>query len=268
MKKCLTFILLVLFSLALGICAGVAEDEMTYTCGDYKYVLLLDGTAEITRYTGSDSGLSIPTALDEHQVTSIGDDTFSYNASLISISIPDSVTSIENNPFIYCTHLTTINVSPNHPTLATIDGILFEKNSKKLIFYPCALNNTSYTIPAGIKIIGDSAFYYCFSLTNISISDSVTYIGNAAFYHCSSLTSISIPDSVTYIGNAAFSFCSSLSSISIPDSVTYIGNSAFYGCPKNLIFTVGYGSYAETYCKENNLPYQLQESSPDDWLLN
>lgn len=335
MKKCLTLILVVLFGLALGICAGVAEDEMTYTCGDYEYVLLPDGTAEITRYTGSDSTVSIPNEFDEYRVTSIGDFAFSYSPSITNIFIPYCVTSIGANPFLQCGALTTINVSPNHPTLTCIDGVLFEKNSKKLICYPCAFDATSYIIPVGTTIIGDSAFYdcdllssisvpdsvtciearaffWCYSLTSISISDAVTSIGNAAFawcesldnvsipnsitsisdnafamclsltnifipdsvtsigngafYDCESLTSISVPDSVTAIGEVAFSRCSSLTSISIPDSVTAIGKDAFDDCP-NLTLTVGYGSYAETYCKENNLPYQLQESS-SDWLLD
>ena len=59
----------------------------------------------------------------------------------------------------------------------------------------------------------------------------VTSIG-AAFYYCISLTSITIPDSVTSIGGCAFEYCSSLTSITIPDSVTSIGWDAFDGCEK------------------------------------
>ena len=58
----------------------------------------------------------------------------------------------------------------------------------------------------------------------------VTSIGADAFYYCTSLTTITIPDSVTNIGDCAFYHCTSLTEVVVPDSVTNIGNSAFYGC--------------------------------------
>lgn len=78
--------------------------------------------------------------------------------------------------------------------------------------------------------IGDSAFYGCQQISNITIPDSVINIGNAAFHGCMGLSSITIPDSVTSIGFMAFTKCGGLTSITIPDSVTYIGHSAFGYC--------------------------------------
>ena len=49
---------------------------------------------------------------------------------------------------------------------------------------------------------------------------SVTSVGYSAFFYCSSLTSITIPNSVTSIRHQAFSGCSGLTSITIPNSVT------------------------------------------------
>ena len=111
-----------------------------------------------------------------------------------------------------------------------------------------------------VTTIGERAFYYCRSLTSVTIPDSVTTIGDHAFYRCSSLTSVTIPDSVTTIGSSAFSWCSSLQEFNgkfasedgrclivdgvlnsfaigcgateyaIPDGVTTIGGYAFYDC--------------------------------------
>ena len=125
-------------------------------------------------------------------VTAIGERAFSDCYSLTSIMLPDGVTAIGANPFARCVNLMDIIVSPDHPTLATIDGVLFDKEEKKLICYPCAYTNSSYAVPQGIRAIGDYAFNYCSSLTGITLPDSVTSIGDRAFDYCSSLTSITV----------------------------------------------------------------------------
>ena len=89
---------------------------------------------------------------------------------------------------------------------------------------------TSFEIPEGTTIIGDSAFSNCTGLTSITIPDSVTSIGDSAFSNCSGLTSITIGNGVTSIGGYAFWCCSGLTSITIPDSVTSIGDSMFRDC--------------------------------------
>ena len=122
---------------------------------------------------------------------------------------------------------------------------------------------TSIEIGNSVTSIGNNAFAYCESLTNIVVDydnavyesrngcnaiietasntliagckntiipNGVTSIGDIAFNGCSSLTSIQIPNSVTSIGDYAFSNCSRLTGIEIPNSVTSIGDRAFYGC--------------------------------------
>ena len=86
------------------------------------------------------------------------------------------------------------------------------------------------TFDAPVTSIGDEAFYYCTSLTSITIPDSVTSIGKSAFEGCSSLTSVTIGDGVTSIGEYAFRYCTSLKNVIIGNSVSKIGESAFKGC--------------------------------------
>ena len=115
----------------------------------------------------------------------------------------------------------------------------------------------------GLTIIGSSAFYNSYRLTNVTIPSSVTSIEGSAFLYCYGLANIKvdsgnkyydsrdacnaiietknniliagckntiIPNSVTSIGNSAFLGCRYLTSIDIPNSVTSIGEGAFSGC--------------------------------------
>ncbi len=76
-------------------------------------------------------------------------------------------------------------------------------------FYDCS-GLTSVTIPNSVTIIGYGAFSGCSGLTSVTIGGSVTTIGSSAFYNCSGLTSVTIPDSVKSICEYAFYGCDKL----------------------------------------------------------
>ena len=195
--------------------------------------------------------------------------------SQTSYTIPNSVTSIGNYAFEYCTGLTSITI----PNSVTSIG--------NYAFYKCT-GLTSITIPNSVTSIGEMAFEYCTGLTSITLGNSVTSIGRYAFYGCSGLTSITIPNSVTTIEYLAFQNCTGLTSINvasgnnyysdnngvlfnkkktelirypegksqtsytIPDSVTSIGYYAFTYCTgltsitiPNSVTSIGYEAFAD-----------------------
>lgn len=96
-------------------------------------------------------------------------------------------------------------------------------------FYSCS-HLSSITIPENVKAIGRFAFYDCSSLTDVTISDGVSAIGESAFSLCTGLEGITIPDSITSLGGRAFSGCTGLKSIVIPDGITSVGDGAFSDC--------------------------------------
>ena len=163
--------------------------------GDYEYEVNGDGTATITKYLGSDYKIVIPSELDGHTVTKLGNDSELFEEymgqhRLSSITIPDSILDVSYKPFYYCDKLTSLVVSPNHPTLATIDGVLFSKQERKLVYYPQGRNTEKYDIPQGIQIIGQCAFSNSVKLKDIAIPDSVISIEDSAFSFCTNLAKI------------------------------------------------------------------------------
>lgn len=149
-------------------------------------------------------------------VTSIGDNVFNYCYHLTSITIPDNVTSIGSTAFYNCYSLTSITIPDN---VARIGSNAFQS----------CYRLTSITIPKSVTSIESSAFNYCQGLISVAIPESITSI-SYTFSNCYGLASITIPDSVTSIGSTAFSTCYSLASVTIPDSVTSIGSDAFKNC--------------------------------------
>jgi len=186
-----------------------------------------DGKAAvITKYIGFKQEVSIPPVINKLPVTGIGDYAFA-ETGLTSITLPNSLTSIEEGAFTNCKRLASIN------------------------------------IPNSVISIGEWAFHDCTSLTSINIPNSVTDIVDGAFLGCTSLTAINvsagnsryssqdgvlfsksktvlyqfpggktgryaIPNGVTNIWKWAFRY-SNIDSVTIPNSVTSIGNEAFAG---------------------------------------
>ena len=120
---------------------------------------------------------------------------------------------------------------------------------------------TSVTIPASVKVIESSAFYYADALKSITIPDTVetiesrafgwcnsletvvlgkgiTEIPDFCFNHCISLTSFEIPTTITKVGHRAFSYCEKLENVIVPESVQSIGDYAFVNCQALKFVTV------------------------------
>ena len=84
--------------------------------------------------------------------------------------------------------------------------------------------------PVNITSIGNSAFRFCESLTDVVIPETVTSLEDYAFSFCIKLTDINLPEAITSIGFEAFSACNLLNNIIIPEAVTTIGDYAFSDC--------------------------------------
>ena len=121
----------------------------------------------------------------------IGDRAFSGCTSLESITIPNSVTEIGGSAFAGCTSLASITIpfvgEKADETGVALFGYIFGASEVNARYVPRCLKTVTIT---GGKTIGDRAFSNCGNIASITIPDSVTSIGNYAFYYCTSLTNV------------------------------------------------------------------------------
>ena len=134
---------------------------------------------------------------NDYTVTAIAYNAFNNAKNLTSVSIPKSVTKIENvgtyfpewNAFYNSLKISSITVDAGNPNYTSVDGVLFDKEKTTLINYPTAKTDITYTIPDGVTTICTYAFNSC-SLTDIVLPSSFTTLGYIAFYNCTKLRSI------------------------------------------------------------------------------
>lgn len=151
------------------------------------------------------------------KVTQIGTGTFIECKSLISVSIPQTVTSIPAKLFSGCSNLTTVYLPQNITSIP------------ENFFYEC-ISLSSVNIPESVDNIGASAFYDCKSLQSVVIPEGVTTIGNNTFQNCINLTSIILSQGITSIGSSAFENCCSLKSLTLPSHLKTIASKLIKGC--------------------------------------
>jgi hypothetical protein len=156
---------------------------------EFTYILE-NGNAYITGLVNTfNSGkLSIPPTIDNVNIVGIKKYAFANINSLISITLPPTITYIESHAFYNCTGLTTI------------------------------------VLPATLNVIDKSTFFGCAALTNIELPDTLISINDSAFYGCVALSKIKIPKNVSEIESLAFYGCDKLDNIEFlgkPPLVSY-----------------------------------------------
>lgn len=184
-------------------------------------------------------------------IAEIGINCCAGYSNLITVSLPDTVTTIKADAFELCTSLTNINLPSNITSLGSET------------FYGCIkLNKVENFENTGITIIPASCFRGCSALKDIVLNNSITKIGKYAFQDCNDLTWTSLPDSVTIIEENAFNNCKQLNiEIGYMTNLTNIGSYAFFNCTNvncHSIYAVninyiGTRAFQNTKCSEGDL---------------
>ena len=109
------------------------------------------------------------------------------------------------------------------------DGDAVYTNDKKRLVYSMS-QETSFTIPEGVEIIGEMAFRGKKALKNVIIANSVKEIEHDAFYDCDELDNVYVPAGVKIVRSYAFAECDKLKKITFAGTPEKVGRHTFDDC--------------------------------------
>jgi len=186
---------------------------------DFDYIIEENGVT-IKKYIGKGGEVIIPDKIEGKDVTNIERFAFSYDLNLTGLTIPKSVEYIGTRMIYDCYNLAYINVSEDNTNFCSVGGVLFDKDKTKLIQYPSGDKKTEYTVPSGVKTIGEAAFSYCIYLKTLNLSDSVADIEQWGFVYAESIENLYIGSGLESIEYRAFIGTPHLKKITVSASNT------------------------------------------------
>jgi predicted outer membrane repeat protein len=246
---------------------NVAETNPNYSSTDG--VLFNKLKTQLITYPGKKPGTSytIPSS-----VTSIRSLGFANSNYLTSVSIPNSVTTLDGATFLNSQVLSTINIGSGltnwnyddftmvptlasinvdaaNPALASIDGVLYDKDIQTLYLYPAAKVGRSYVAPNTLLFVANAALSGTKNLATADLS-SVIYIGDSVFMGATSIQEVTFGDPLEYLSSQLFQSALNLKKITLGTGLFWIADDAFLG-NDNFYCVVYTGS--DSYIQ--NFPY-------------
>ena len=196
-------------------------------------------------------------------IESIGKNAFCSN-DFSEIVIPATVTKLGYGALSDCEYAV-IKVAEGNKALKVVDGCLLSADGTVFYQYGMTKNNEYYTVPNGVKIIGDSAFSNVTSLRGVELPQSLERINDYAFSYSYIYGNVEIPDSVNYIGKRAF-FDTYVTSVILPESLTCIEELTFARSNIEAVYIpLGVTSIADGAFSETRLTDLLYRGTAEQW---
>lgn len=202
----------------------------------------IEGTTLLYYPNAKTGAFSVPSG-----VLAVNEGAFANNASISSVTFPNSLETIGAKAFHNCSSLRNVEIPANviaigesafdgcsKMSTATIDASI--KVLAADAFKDCG-SLQSVVLPTGLEKIGEGAFENCKSLQNVEFGNSLTVIQKEAFKKCG-FDQLDLPDAVTTIGENAFRDCKHLTSIALPSSLRVVEKELFRGCEKLVMVTL------------------------------
>lgn len=174
------------------------------------------GDGVLLRYQGNDSDVEVP-----DDISRIASHAF-ISSKIRSVTVPETVYSIDANAFADCTGLENVEL---HEGLVTVGDGAFRgcKNLKQLI------------TPASLSYIGQFAFNGDSAITSAALCGDDLTVSYNAFKGCTAMRYVLMSNGVTELYDNAFDGCTALEGIAISPETTGISASALSGCTKAVV---------------------------------
>jgi len=207
------FVVALLCALTLTNCTFPVAGTFTVTNTDgveYEYEIVVPMTnfvrvKSVTNAQALTGEVVIPSTVDYsgalYVVSQIGKRVFEDCTGITRVTLPSTISIIEDKAFKGCTSLEYINT------------------------------------PQPLSTIGEYAFDGCVELDSFSMDASISTLGTGCFRNCTSLEEVIFPSSLNSIPASAFQGCSDIETIYIDRTVLTIGSNAFNGCTSVNEFT-------------------------------
>lgn len=243
--------IIITLSLILLICFSFVScgEEIDLLSGDTTVNYKIDNNEAIVTKVPNKSAVRNIVIPDEYEgvpVTQIADFAAVNLEYAVKITIGKNVREISDWAFGNSRKIIEFDVDENNPYICDVDGVLYTKDMKTLLFYPPAgcvqtekdadgneVKFIAYTIPEGVETIRSKAFYKCYELTDITLPSTLKSIEEKAFFRCS-LKELTLPENLGFIGKDAFSYCYDIKELTVPEAVKQIDEYAFYNCTSLL----------------------------------
>lgn len=188
----------------------------------FRYRIHHDGTVQILEYLGADFVVYLPREIGGYPVAHVDADAF-----FVRHRAP--LSQLGGSPRKGRREIGGIVVDEDHEYFSVLDGNLYTKQKKTLLYYVGGSGERSFTIPEGVEGIAYQAFAYC-PLESVTLPAGMKQISALAFSYCEGLRSIRLPESLEGIGDGAFFGCTALKDIPLPAHLSRIGRDAFFEC--------------------------------------
>ncbi|MBN2161703.1 MAG: leucine-rich repeat domain-containing protein [Pontiellaceae bacterium] len=239
--------------LLIALSALVPFVSFALTHGDFEYDVV-GSEVKITKYSGTNTVVTVPGEIDGKPVLEIGYQAFSQNRTVTQVVLPAALRRVGRYAFFGCSALESV---PLPSALQSIGEYAFRDCTRI----------GRVTIPDSVTSLGDEAFSACSSLTNLVIGSGVTVLNRDVFARTGAME-LTLPNNITEIGSSAF-WQSAIRGIDIGDGVTIIRAGSFSGCSQLETLLLGDAletieDYAFSNCtklEEANLPLSVESIS-------
>ncbi len=197
--------------------------------GPEEIVFSVDSNGVLTSVSGltaSNTTVVIPSEVGGITVREIGTGVFKDNRNIVSLTIPDSVTTLQNRICSGCTALREVYLPSGLTVIPdeTFDGC----SSLSTVHFPntleqirsdafCGTALTEFIAPDSLTEIWSYAFKDCSGLVKVDLKN-VSSVSGGAFQSCTALRSVRLSDKLTELPDHLFDGCTSLAEIDMPDN--------------------------------------------------